>query len=638
MPAGSETVSLSFRADMADLRKELAKLPNVTDKEAAAMVKSLERQLKRTEAAARQAAKNAGGSMSTLGKSFTGVGGDITRLGRGIGQIFPQLGGLATSAGAIAKGMASLISPIGLVIAGFLAVGASTAGVVAGLGAAVFASDEALARLEGFKLIGDDFYPEVPDATLQSIEAVNASTAALKAIWDRTVVTLGANVAPAMEKVTNVAVGLALSAADSFDAFVSGRSILHEFAVFLVQRLVKAFLAPVDGLMSLIGLLGDLAGAVGADEIASKLSGLEEKWDGFTRGIAETAVNFYSGAAASSAWADSLSVAERRGASFTAQAELATAAVARQKEEHKAAAKAAEEAAAANEKLAEIAQKAHASTLTATEKVRAAYQEQLRDIDLLVAKGGDAALAQQARDEARAAMILELSEMEREAIETSTEQTQVLFDQVVSRMEAFVAEIDAYRQKQQDAIIGGIGNTLSAVSTLASLAAEKASESSRQQAKRLHRLAQTAGISEVAINTAVAITKALAQLGPIAGVVATAGLVAQGAAQTAVIAAQKPPQAHLGQIAPSTRFSPDEAMSPGGRRVTTSEHVIPAANAPGFAEELHDLLMNKGGRERLVPLPSPWKHLDSELDELLQRDTRTARRLSSSSRLPSRTY
>ena len=57
MAAKGEEVLLSFKADLGDLRSELSKLPGITDKEAGDMVKSLERQLKKAEKAAKASAK-----------------------------------------------------------------------------------------------------------------------------------------------------------------------------------------------------------------------------------------------------------------------------------------------------------------------------------------------------------------------------------------------------------------------------------------------------------------------------------------------------------------------------------------------------------------------------------------------------
>ena len=57
MAAGRETISLSFQAELGDLKKQLATLPGVTKKEASEMVKELNTGFKQAERAAAKAAK-----------------------------------------------------------------------------------------------------------------------------------------------------------------------------------------------------------------------------------------------------------------------------------------------------------------------------------------------------------------------------------------------------------------------------------------------------------------------------------------------------------------------------------------------------------------------------------------------------
>ena len=64
---------------------------------------------------------------------------------------------------------------------------------------------------------------------------------------------------------------------------------------------------------------------------------------------------------------------------------------------------------------------------------------------------------------------------------------------------------------------------------------------SEAAARRAYKVSKSAGVAQVAINTAVAISAALAQLGPIAGAIAAVGITASGAAQIAAIAATPPP-------------------------------------------------------------------------------------------------
>ncbi len=69
---------------------------------------------------------------------------------------------------------------------------------------------------------------------------------------------------------------------------------------------------------------------------------------------------------------------------------------------------------------------------------------------------------------------------------------------------------------------------------------------SEEAARKAYKVSKSAGIAQVGINTAVAISAALAQLGPIAGAIAAVGLTASGAAQIAAIAATPPPAFFVG--------------------------------------------------------------------------------------------
>lgn len=76
--------------------------------------------------------------------------------------------------------------------------------------------------------------------------------------------------------------------------------------------------------------------------------------------------------------------------------------------------------------------------------------------------------------------------------------------------------------------------------------AKGGSKAQQQAALVAFRVNQVAGSASVGINTAVAITKALADLGPVGGAVAGVGIAATGAAQVAAIWGQEPPQVKHG--------------------------------------------------------------------------------------------
>ena len=75
--AATGAIDLSFRADLSNLTKQLAKMPEVTEKEAKEMVKALEKQFKSAEKAAERAAKASGQAWKRSGRGARGAAADV---------------------------------------------------------------------------------------------------------------------------------------------------------------------------------------------------------------------------------------------------------------------------------------------------------------------------------------------------------------------------------------------------------------------------------------------------------------------------------------------------------------------------------------------------------------------------------
>ena len=188
-------------------------------------------------------------------------------------------------------------------------------------------------------------------------------------------------------------------------------------------------------------------------------------------------------------------------------------------------------------------------------------------------------------------------------------------DEAVANMEQAIFEIEAAIVRDQEAIGAGISDSLTAVSSLSSTLSDQLAEDNQKAAKAMHRTSQAAGLANVAINTSVAIMKALAELGPIAGPVAATGIGLTGAAQAAAIAAQPPPSAHIGSGMPGSRdpLAPDERMS-GGRRILSTE----ASGPGGVANSMGTQLLNDVNTGRVqssgqITAVIGRTHLDQEL-------------------------
>jgi len=76
--AARETVSLSLKADISDLKRELASIPGITKKEANKMARELQTQFNKAERAAKKAAKATKTSWSSVGTGAAQVGAAIT--------------------------------------------------------------------------------------------------------------------------------------------------------------------------------------------------------------------------------------------------------------------------------------------------------------------------------------------------------------------------------------------------------------------------------------------------------------------------------------------------------------------------------------------------------------------------------
>jgi hypothetical protein len=117
--------------------------------------------------------------------------------------------------------------------------------------------------------------------------------------------------------------------------------------------------------------------------------------------------------------------------------------------------------------------------------------------------------------------------------------------------------------------------------------------------KTLFRMNQAASVADIAFNTAKAVTAALAYP-PVARAAMIAAAVGTGAAQTAVVMAQQPPQAtfHMGGMAP------DEMPA----RVLRGEAVLDRATVRNIGGEQGVKQLQQGGMGGEVVVIQPFKH------------------------------
>lgn len=106
--AARGSIDLSFRADLSNLTQQLAKMPDVTKKEASAMIKELEKQFKLAEKAADKLAKK-------TAKSFRGANGAAAGAGKAVGSFDGKLKGLSETTGEADSAIKGFGSAVGLV-------------------------------------------------------------------------------------------------------------------------------------------------------------------------------------------------------------------------------------------------------------------------------------------------------------------------------------------------------------------------------------------------------------------------------------------------------------------------------------------------------------------------------------------
>ena len=259
----NQVIGLDVEIKVANALAELRKLSPGADKEAKAITGSLSKALKDAD---REAAK-AGKTLAKVGTASTGATGGIQKALAALGPLGGVLGKVSPAAGSAAASIAGLSSASTAMGAAGLAATAATGGLLLVIGgaalavggaaaayytlgeslvSAAFDADKALTALEGFKNIGSDFYPVVPEEALVAMERLASASDAVDAIMNSLTVTIGSNTAPAIERMVSTVVGLGLAGMEAFEVWAAGKNLLTEFAQFMTGTLLRAFLPVTD--------------------------------------------------------------------------------------------------------------------------------------------------------------------------------------------------------------------------------------------------------------------------------------------------------------------------------------------------------------------------------------------------------
>ena len=211
---------------------------------------------------------------------------------------------------------------------------------------------------------------------------------------------------------------------------------------------------------------------------------------------------------------------------------------------------------------ARIEEEATLAVLTPLQRLNAEYDAKIERLQAIQ----ELSMGQVETEGAVAALRLQSMEQERALREEITRERLAQTDEVINKIES-----DSQREKElarqvQTEIAGGINS----LSSIAEGAAKRRADADAQNARKLFVLSKALGLTQIAIDTAVGVQKAVAQnaANPILMAARIAGVVASGAAQAAAVSSQSLHQG--GQLAPDeqavrTVVLRDERISPDGR-------------------------------------------------------------------------
>lgn len=548
-----------------------------------------------------------------------------TALGGQIGA----LGGRTEAAARAAAGFGEALGPIGA------AVGAAV-GVAAALAGAMYTV--ATASIEAQKrLIEAGQGALIPREARQSVEDYQDATAALGTSVDQLLVSLGQRLLPVLTELvstTSKVVDMFGAGAQHAETFASGVRLLADVVSLGTLPLLREGYGLVQGLgQQMHDAAGDteawrrrleemgVSTKTGAGAwllYASSLLSVEDSAKKAQSGLSDLAFDM------------AMAAAEADDAARKANAKNAAAILQKRREEAaKRAEEAAKKAAAAEAHfraqavagieaqveaaaaLDKMTAESFRATLDGEAAVRVAHLDRLQTIADLAAASQDQAAADAARVQEQVRFERELADVRAKAAEekrkADLEAWQLDLDLAKQRLDTWTRESEAYQQ-QQDTIRNAAVGTFNAITDASKSLLDQQIENAKNgtAAEKNRALAAFAidkalGIVQVAINTAVAITTALRQLGPIAGGIAAVGIGATGAAQAATIAAQKPPSFAAGGIVPA------DVLAVTTRSSVSDHGPVMARPGEGFVTQRGvDAAGGERGIEALNQGRQPW--------------------------------
>ena len=614
MAEEKKSIEISYKANLQDLLSKLKTIPNITDQEAKKMVAALDRQLKQAEKAAqksaeasKKAAKEAANAAKRGASSFDDLAdsarraedrlervgeasGDIDRgfssIGLALRGVNPQLAeaadGLA-DAFAVTEGLTMSFAALNpVVLAAAAAVGAVTLGYMS-------------------------YKQEIEDARQLTLRLRDAQQALIQSQQEQQ-----ANLTDAAGKLREMRNDYALLTGQiteyQYNLEKAGEAANESFRgnIEAAEQTIEKTKLQKKAVNELLSAYAMGEQAILSDEMIAELQMLQLQNDEIDNKVDLTAKNI-------KAQQELYELLNILTAEITQQTKERDVLLKMQEEAVQLATdtvRLEKELADANEEAANAAKKV---TKAKKETVDTSHEEEdaLRRLIEL----------DQERFHKQQDATNELSKLSESTFLTKSEQDELAFEREMQRIKelgeiaknvemanAIIAEENLKRQQQMKMDIfntdmdnaSALSGAFSEFSNAVLQAAMDNGRANQKAIMGLFRMNQAAAVGEIAFNTAKAVTEALAYP-PIARAAMIATAIGTGAAQTAVVMAQKPPQAtfHMGGMAP------DEMPA----RVLRGEAVLDRATVRriGGEEGVKQLSQGTAPQEQVVVV-QPFKH------------------------------
>ena len=517
--ARADTVSLTYTAEIADLKKKLAEIPGATGKEAKKAVAEVSKAVKlvaKAEAEAKKAAEGSAAGLKSLGDAAGKTNESFASMGAALSTVSPELGGMVSRIGAVANGLKGAANASQL-MGGSLATMVGTLGIAGVAAGAAFIAYQTMAREMEQAAGMARLLREGSDSLEPSLRQLESAELALA-------VATGATTKEQAAQITTQR-----AARDAVLDYAKAQRAQREEQQATIESAVK-WKQAIDS--ATFGPLGKAA-AWAADSVFGFSDSIEDA-EGKLRVLD---LGLQKQAAAQKSVKDAVLAATAVTDANAKSAAKAAAAVQRETVTRGQLLAGVKAEQTAREQLAGMMGEINASRngTEAEAAINAEFDQRVKLLDEIgqrlgynaeVAAGFDAALIE------REASLQDLRLKQAEDLDKIKEDAA---SKEIARIEQEARARTAANVKN----LSDYGAFTSGVADLAMASANAQADTNKQAAKQAFATAKAAGIATATINGAIGVTKAWADLGPAAPFL-IAGIVASTAAQVATIAAQKP--------------------------------------------------------------------------------------------------